>query len=270
MRRCRPHHQRDRTRPTLRQRDRHDRRPCPPSPTTAASAAERARIRGGAGASPGCVPANSATGTIRDLKAFYDRLIASGKKPKVAITGACESSQFSPIPSSRVENQLREPHSRLISRHRCSSGAIARRKTGVYRRPTAPPSPARGEGRRGFRRRRRPQSASAQHDDLGADVSPLVEVGHVVVCHADASGGDRLADRIRLVGAVDAIERAGRDTSRGRRADCRCPRPCGAADRDGASAFASAASSRGHSRLRPIRVTPDPGRSRGGRRRRRT
>src|ERR1700678_1853422 len=54
-----------------------------------------------------------------------------------------------------------------------------------------------------------PTDGSAQHDDLGADAGPLVEIGHVLVCHSDAAGGDRLADRVRLVGAMDAIERAG-------------------------------------------------------------
>ena len=46
------------------------------------------------------MPANSAARHNPDLKAFYDRLIASGKKPKVAITAVMRKLAFSPIPSS--------------------------------------------------------------------------------------------------------------------------------------------------------------------------
>ena len=40
-----------------------------------------------------------------------------------------------------------------------------------------------------------------------ADVDAVVEVDRVHVAHADAAGGDRLADFRRLVGAVDPVER---------------------------------------------------------------
>src|SRR6186713_508602 len=46
-----------------------------------------------------------------------------------------------------------------------------------------------------------------QHDHGGADPDTTVEVGDVVVGHAEAARGDRLADRLRLVGAVDTVER---------------------------------------------------------------
>ena len=46
------------------------------------------------------------------------------------------------------------------------------------------------------------------HDHGGADGDPLVEVLDVVVGHAEAAGRLRLTDRIRIVRAVDAIERA--------------------------------------------------------------
>ena len=45
--------------------------------------------------------------------------------------------------------------------------------------------------------------------DPGADPGAAVEVDDVVVGHADAAGRHRLADRVGLVRAVDAIERAG-------------------------------------------------------------
>ena len=46
-----------------------------------------------------------------------------------------------------------------------------------------------------------------EHDDLRADRHAIVEVDHVGVQHADAAGRDGPADRLRLVGAVDAVER---------------------------------------------------------------
>src|SRR6185437_173028 len=41
----------------------------------------------------------------------------------------------------------------------------------------------------------------------GAGLDPLIEIDDVLVSHADAARGDRLADIFRLVGAVDAVER---------------------------------------------------------------
>src|SRR5688572_8481753 len=56
-------------------------------------------------------------------------------------------------------------------------------------------------------------------DHLGTDAGALVEVDHVVIEHAHAAAGNRAADRLGLIGAVDAehgvaaaaieIERAG-------------------------------------------------------------
>src|SRR4051794_25988664 len=48
--------------------------------------------------------------------------------------------------------------------------------------------------------------ALAQDDDFGADLHTVVEVDHVLVEHADAARRHRLADRLRLVRAVDAVE----------------------------------------------------------------
>src|SRR6267143_6651942 len=44
-------------------------------------------------------------------------------------------------------------------------------------------------------------------DDRGADGYAAVEIGHVLIGHTEASGGNRLSDRLGLVGTVDAIER---------------------------------------------------------------
>src|SRR3954467_14541761 len=46
-----------------------------------------------------------------------------------------------------------------------------------------------------------------QHDHGGADSDAAIEVADVLVGHAEAARGYRLADRLRLVGAVDAVER---------------------------------------------------------------
>ena len=49
-----------------------------------------------------------------------------------------------------------------------------------------------------------------QHHNAGADVHAAVEVGDVLVGQADAAGGHALADGVRRVGAVDAIDRVPR------------------------------------------------------------
>src|SRR4051812_26459114 len=46
------------------------------------------------------------------------------------------------------------------------------------------------------------------HDHLGADVDPRVEVGNVFIGEAQAAGGNVGADRLRSVGAMDAIDGA--------------------------------------------------------------
>ena len=46
-----------------------------------------------------------------------------------------------------------------------------------------------------------------QHHHRGADRDAVIEVGDVVIGHAEAAGRHRLADRLRLVGAVDAVQR---------------------------------------------------------------
>jgi hypothetical protein len=44
------------------------------------------------------------------------------------------------------------------------------------------------------------------HHDLGADGDARVKVDNVVIDHPEASRGHRLADRLRRVGAVDAVD----------------------------------------------------------------
>src|SRR5262249_22272142 len=44
-----------------------------------------------------------------------------------------------------------------------------------------------------------------QHHNPGADVHPTEQVDDVFVSHADATARDKLADRRRIIGAVDAI-----------------------------------------------------------------
>src|SRR5256714_11405709 len=44
-------------------------------------------------------------------------------------------------------------------------------------------------------------------DDRGPNSPPAIEIGHVLIGHAEASGRHRLSDRLGLVGAVDAVER---------------------------------------------------------------
>jgi hypothetical protein len=46
-----------------------------------------------------------------------------------------------------------------------------------------------------------------QHDDLGANANPLVEIDNIGVHHPDAARGYGLADRVWLVGAVDPKQR---------------------------------------------------------------
>src|SRR3984893_18532242 len=44
-------------------------------------------------------------------------------------------------------------------------------------------------------------------DQLGADRKPIVEIDDVAVDQTKASAGDRAADGLRLIGAMDAIDR---------------------------------------------------------------
>ena len=52
------------------------------------------------------------------------------------------------------------------------------------------------------------------HDHLGADPHPVVEIDHVVVGHPEAARRHGLADRLRLVRAVDAVKRRPRYMAR--------------------------------------------------------
>src|SRR6266704_2289341 len=44
------------------------------------------------------------------------------------------------------------------------------------------------------------------HNNFGADRNAIVEVGNVGIDQPEATGGDRGADRIRPIGAVDAVD----------------------------------------------------------------
>ena len=44
------------------------------------------------------------------------------------------------------------------------------------------------------------------HDDLGADVHPVIEIDDVVVDQPEAAGRDGLTDCLRRIGTVDAID----------------------------------------------------------------
>src|SRR3954470_19750851 len=57
------------------------------------------------------------------------------------------------------------------------------------------------------RRSGRFRMSRSDHHHFGADPNSIVEVDHVLVHHADAARGDRLADGVGFVGAVDAIKR---------------------------------------------------------------
>src|SRR5262249_15210406 len=47
----------------------------------------------------------------------------------------------------------------------------------------------------------------AQHHYLGADSHTIVKIDHVLIGHTKAAGRHRLADGLRLIRAVNAIER---------------------------------------------------------------
>src|SRR5262249_955720 len=50
-------------------------------------------------------------------------------------------------------------------------------------------------------------SSLLHYDDLGTDGSTLIEIDCVLIDHADATGGDTLADSRRLYRPVDAKKR---------------------------------------------------------------
>src|SRR5689334_4835227 len=50
------------------------------------------------------------------------------------------------------------------------------------------------------------RASGRKNDDGGSHPHAAVEIDHVLVGHADTAGRDRLADILRLVGAVDAVE----------------------------------------------------------------
>src|SRR5690606_26872370 len=47
---------------------------------------------------------------------------------------------------------------------------------------------------------------NSDDDDLGADLHALIKVDDVLIAHPEAAGRNGLADRVRLVRAVNAIE----------------------------------------------------------------
>src|SRR4051812_30786784 len=96
----------------------------------------------------------------------------------------------------RMPMTMRTPTRRMTSATTASTPVAIRRKSRI-----GWPDPAKAalcEAR---------PSPRSDHDDLGANPHALVEIGHVLVAHADAAGGNRSADRPGLVRAVDAVER---------------------------------------------------------------
>src|SRR5712691_6643551 len=51
------------------------------------------------------------------------------------------------------------------------------------------------------------QFRTLAHDDLGPDRNPVVEIHDVPIHQAEAARRNRMADRLRLIGAVDAVDR---------------------------------------------------------------
>ena len=51
-----------------------------------------------------------------------------------------------------------------------------------------------------------PPATARDHHDAGADLGAVEKIRDVFVQHADTAGGDELADRRGLVGAVDAVD----------------------------------------------------------------
>ncbi|BAR54742.1 hypothetical protein NK6_1558 [Bradyrhizobium diazoefficiens] len=72
-------------------------------------------------------------------------------------------------------------------------------------RPGPPSGPAH-RGGCGGRSRRSRRRTTRHHHHARADLDPVEQVRDVLVQHADAAGGDELADRRGLVGAVDAVD----------------------------------------------------------------
>jgi hypothetical protein len=101
-----------------------------------------------------------------------------------------------------------------------------------------------------------------RHNDPRANPRALIKVDHVLICHADAAGRNRLPDRIRLVRAMDSIERAGE--IHGARAERIVGPPSMWRGRSGRRlSICAGGVQSGHSRLYPMRVTPaqvNPGR----------
>src|SRR6516164_2254345 len=93
---------------------------------------------------------------------------------------------------------------------RYAYGDVVERGNGARKAPfplAAPKSLVRQTtGRSHSRIERRVPLLRGQHHHHGAQLHALVEVDDVLVGHADAARGDRLANVFRLVGAVDAVE----------------------------------------------------------------
>ena len=88
---------------------------------------------------------------------------------------------------------MRRPADRAHRDDAAAIGARDARRARLRGRP-----PARSAAR---------QSRLVLHDDRGADGDATIEIGDVLIGHAEAAGRYRLADRLRLVRAVDAIQR---------------------------------------------------------------
>src|SRR5687768_2240400 len=51
------------------------------------------------------------------------------------------------------------------------------------------------------------QAGPVPYDDFGSHSDPVVQIDHIAVYQPEAPGGDCTADRFRLIGAVDPVDR---------------------------------------------------------------
>src|SRR5882672_1420913 len=110
-----------------------------------------------------------------------------------------------PAPSARyARRRFRVAHP--IASYAAARASVARTDPGIpeFGELRFPSSHLFRTGRGGQPRYRR---SLVLDDNRGADGDAAIEIGHVLIGHAEASGGNRLSDRLGLVGAVDAIER---------------------------------------------------------------
>src|SRR5436305_5046504 len=133
------------------------------------------------------------------------RAKAAGRDPAVRGPASAAAIPWSTITTRAAMRPPRPPISgRIRTARTCStpgatiSAAAATTPTTSERQRAVPPGTALFV---------RLCARALHHHDLSPETDPAIKVGHVLVHHSDAAGGDVLADRVRLVGAMNAIER---------------------------------------------------------------